>query len=68
MEERKKLMVMISNIPTHHGIMTMSFAISHFGLKYPNAETTISIFELLPDESVRKLNERINGDWIAIIE
>ena len=68
MEERKKLIVMISDIPTHHGVMTVNFALSHFGSKHPNEETTISIFELLPDESIRKLYERINGKWMTFFE
>ena len=61
-------MISISDQPTYHGLMTLSFAMNFFGKKHPEEEFVIKIFELCDDETIKLMCERKNGIWEDIVQ
>ena len=64
MKQNRNLKVVISNYPSRNGLMNLDFAISHFGEDFPEATTTITIYEVLSNNMEKKILERRNGEWI----
>ena len=64
MGQNRRLKIVISNDPAREGCMNLDFAISHFGENFPEESTTITIYEVLSDNTEKKLFERRNGEWI----
>ena len=64
MDRKKELLISLSNGNVCHGIMNLNFAISHFSEDYPEAETTITIYEISSEGRYTKLCERKDGEWI----